>query len=260
MWPVMVFFTSSTLHMLAHGAWAEVMMIAGAAELGLASGKLRSPLWRLAIVNAFVVTGIAFLDPRAERLVLPALRVPAPPARLDVPRFRDLPARPRDPPALGGVRERVRARVRRGRRDRPVLRPRRRARLRPPVAARRESRTDEAARSRRASSSHWIWPAAAFAHATLKSRAARVPRSGSRPLRRGSFSASTRASTRWPTRSSSTTRRARSSPGAARNGTATRARVRPPPTGCRAAPTPSAGTRSRATRTSSPASTPSASA
>jgi hypothetical protein len=37
------------------------MMIAGAAELGLASGKLRSPLWRLAIVNAFVVTGIAFL-------------------------------------------------------------------------------------------------------------------------------------------------------------------------------------------------------
>ena len=61
MWPVMVFFTSSTLHMLAHGAWAEVMMIAGAAELGLASGKLRNPLWRLAIVNAFVVTGIAFL-------------------------------------------------------------------------------------------------------------------------------------------------------------------------------------------------------
>jgi hypothetical protein len=61
MWPVMVFFTSSTLHMLAHGAWAEVMMIAGAAELGLASGKLRNPLWRLAIVNAFVVTGVAFL-------------------------------------------------------------------------------------------------------------------------------------------------------------------------------------------------------
>ncbi len=61
MWPVMVFFTSSTLHMLAHGAWAEVMMFAGAAELGLASGKLQSPLWRLAIVFAFVVTGIAFL-------------------------------------------------------------------------------------------------------------------------------------------------------------------------------------------------------
>jgi hypothetical protein len=61
MWPVMVFFTSSTLHMLAHGAWAEVMMFAGAAELGLASGKLQNRLWRLAIWFAFVVTGIAFL-------------------------------------------------------------------------------------------------------------------------------------------------------------------------------------------------------
>ena len=61
MWPVMVFFTSSTLHMIAHGAWAEWMMLAGAAELGLARGKLKSPLWRLAIFGAFVVTGIAFL-------------------------------------------------------------------------------------------------------------------------------------------------------------------------------------------------------
>jgi hypothetical protein len=61
MWPVMVFFTSSTLHMLAHGAWAEVMMFAGAAELGLAAGKLESPLWRLPIFFAFVVTGISFL-------------------------------------------------------------------------------------------------------------------------------------------------------------------------------------------------------
>jgi hypothetical protein len=58
MWPVMVFFTSSTLHMLAHGAWAEVMMFAGAAELGLASGKLRNPAWRLAIVLAFVVVAV----------------------------------------------------------------------------------------------------------------------------------------------------------------------------------------------------------
>jgi len=61
MWPVMVFFTSSTLHMVAHGAWAEGMMLAGAAELGLARGKLKSPLWRLAIFGTFVVTGIGFL-------------------------------------------------------------------------------------------------------------------------------------------------------------------------------------------------------
>ena len=61
MWPVMVFFTSSTLHMLAHGSWAEVMMLAGAAELGLASGRLKNQLWRLTSVLAFVVTGAAFL-------------------------------------------------------------------------------------------------------------------------------------------------------------------------------------------------------
>jgi hypothetical protein len=61
MWPVMVFFTNSTLHMVAHGSWAEVMMLAGAAELGLVTGKLQSPFWRLAVFTAFVVSGIAFL-------------------------------------------------------------------------------------------------------------------------------------------------------------------------------------------------------
>jgi hypothetical protein len=61
MWPVMVFFTSSTIHMLAHGAWAQVMMLAGAAELGLARGKLRNGLWRLAVPLAFVVSGAALL-------------------------------------------------------------------------------------------------------------------------------------------------------------------------------------------------------
>ena len=61
MWPVMTFFTNSTIHMVAHGAWAQVMMFAGAAELGLVKGKLRSPLWRLAIPFAFVVSGLAFL-------------------------------------------------------------------------------------------------------------------------------------------------------------------------------------------------------
>jgi hypothetical protein len=61
MWPVMTFFTNSTLHMVAHGAWAEVMMLAGAAELGLLKGKLHSALWRLAMPFAFLVSGIAFL-------------------------------------------------------------------------------------------------------------------------------------------------------------------------------------------------------
>jgi hypothetical protein len=61
MWPVMVFFTSSTLHMLAHGAWAQVMMLAGAAQLGLVRGKLKSPRWELTMALAFFVSGAAFL-------------------------------------------------------------------------------------------------------------------------------------------------------------------------------------------------------
>jgi hypothetical protein len=61
MWPVMTFFTSSTIHMLAHGLWAEVMMLAGATELALVRGKLTSPRWRLTLALAFVVSGTAFL-------------------------------------------------------------------------------------------------------------------------------------------------------------------------------------------------------
>jgi hypothetical protein len=61
MWPVMVFFTNSTIHMLAHGAWAEVLMFAGAVELALVRGKLQSSWWRLAMTGAFVVSGAALL-------------------------------------------------------------------------------------------------------------------------------------------------------------------------------------------------------
>jgi hypothetical protein len=61
MWPVMVFFTSSAIHMLAHGAWAQAMMIAGAAQLGLVRGKLRSPLWELTLPFALTVSGAALI-------------------------------------------------------------------------------------------------------------------------------------------------------------------------------------------------------
>jgi hypothetical protein len=61
MWPVMVFFTNSTIHMLAHSSWAQVMMLAGAAELGLVSGKLTNELWKLAVPGMFAVSGAAFL-------------------------------------------------------------------------------------------------------------------------------------------------------------------------------------------------------
>jgi hypothetical protein len=61
MWPVMAFYTNSAIHMYAHGSWAEVMMLAGGAELGLVSGRLRSPWWRLTMPLAFVVGGTAFI-------------------------------------------------------------------------------------------------------------------------------------------------------------------------------------------------------
>ena len=61
MWPVMVLFTNSAIHTLAHGSWAQVMMLCGAAELALVRGKLQSPLWRLTSALAFAVSGAAFL-------------------------------------------------------------------------------------------------------------------------------------------------------------------------------------------------------
>jgi hypothetical protein len=61
MWPVMTFFTNSTIHMIAHGAWAEVLMAAGAVELALVRGKIHSPWWQLAMAAALAVSGSALL-------------------------------------------------------------------------------------------------------------------------------------------------------------------------------------------------------
>jgi hypothetical protein len=61
LWPVMAFFTNSAIHMYAHGSWAQVVMLAGGAELGLVHGRLKSRWWRLTWPLAFVVTGGAFL-------------------------------------------------------------------------------------------------------------------------------------------------------------------------------------------------------
>jgi hypothetical protein len=61
LFPVMTFYTNSTLHMLAHGAWAEMLMGAGMVELALVRGKLRNPAWRLVMAAAFLVSGAAFL-------------------------------------------------------------------------------------------------------------------------------------------------------------------------------------------------------
>ena len=162
----MAFFTNSAIHMYAHGSWAEVLMLAGGAELGLVRGRLRSPLWRLTWPLAFVVTGTAFIvheqNPwffaRSAFLhhllgwtfvvaaIFPLLLV----------------WRPRSAAAPGLLRADDRHRV-----GDAVLRPRRGADLRPSVVARRN-----AAPMRR-----WLpivlaalaFPAAASAHATLQS-------------------------------------------------------------------------------------------
>jgi hypothetical protein len=61
MWPVMVLYTNSTIHMVAHGSWAQGLMLAGAAELGLARGKLTSRYWHLCMSLALAVSGFAFI-------------------------------------------------------------------------------------------------------------------------------------------------------------------------------------------------------
>ena len=61
MWPVMTFFTNSTIHMIAHGMWAQVLMLAGGTELALVRGKISSLWWRLTSAAALLVSGAAFL-------------------------------------------------------------------------------------------------------------------------------------------------------------------------------------------------------
>jgi hypothetical protein len=51
----------STIHLLAHCTWAQVMMLAGGADLGLARGKLQHRFWPLTMPLALGVSGLAFL-------------------------------------------------------------------------------------------------------------------------------------------------------------------------------------------------------
>src|SRR2546430_17347676 len=53
MCPVMAFFTNSAFHTLAHGSWAQVLMLSGAAELGFVHGKLNCPHWPLSTALPF---------------------------------------------------------------------------------------------------------------------------------------------------------------------------------------------------------------
>ena len=61
LWVVAVLSTFSTLHLLAHVAWAQAAMIAGAVQLAVVRGKLHSPAWSLATAAAMLLTGVSFL-------------------------------------------------------------------------------------------------------------------------------------------------------------------------------------------------------
>jgi hypothetical protein len=61
MWPVMTLYTNSAIHMIAHGSWAQALMVMGGAELGLAKGKLHNRWWRLAAPVGLAISGAAFL-------------------------------------------------------------------------------------------------------------------------------------------------------------------------------------------------------
>ena len=61
LWVIAIFSTFSTIHLLAHAVWAQAAMVAGAVELALLRGKLRSPLWSSVTAGALLVSGAAFL-------------------------------------------------------------------------------------------------------------------------------------------------------------------------------------------------------
>ena len=255
LWPVMTFYTNSTIHMIAHGSWAQVLMLAGGAELGLVRGKLHTRYWRLCTRARVARLGCSAPRPRAEAwffaraaflhhllgwtivvgAVFPLVQVFRPRSVVAAAGF-----------ALDGDRRLGDA----------LLRSRRRADLRPPLAARRGCSTDEARarvsrRSRRSpcrrrrSRTRALRESPAF-----RERLAHSPRDvdpALRPVRRPRCR--TRSSCSRPAGRTSRRRRARC-PASTRSSRACRS--------CRAARTPCAGTRSRTTVTSSPASTRSA--
>ena len=61
MWPVMVLYTSSMIHMLAHGVWAHALMLAGALQLAAVRGRAREHMAELATGLAVLVSGVSFL-------------------------------------------------------------------------------------------------------------------------------------------------------------------------------------------------------
>jgi hypothetical protein len=61
LWLIAALSTFSTMHLLAHSAWAQMAMIAGGVQLAVARGKLAHPAWSLVTAAALLVSGASFL-------------------------------------------------------------------------------------------------------------------------------------------------------------------------------------------------------
>ena len=164
-------------------------MLAGGAELGLVHGRLHSPLWRLTWPLAFVVSGAAFIIHEQNSWFFARSAFLHHTARLDVHRDGAVPARARLAPAVGRAACRLRADDRRSSRcsSSPTVT------SRPSSGTSRRSqgrRTGETPLARRRSLA-LAFPAAASAHATLRSTSPQfrrrsssaAPRADQAPLR-----------------------------------------------------------------------------
>jgi hypothetical protein len=61
LWVIAIFSTFSTLHLLAHAVWAQAATAAGAVQLAVVLGRLRSSYWSLVTAGALLVSGASFL-------------------------------------------------------------------------------------------------------------------------------------------------------------------------------------------------------
>ena len=254
----MTFYTNSTIHMIAHGSWAQVLMLAGGAELGLARGKLHSQYWRLCTVLAMLVSGAALLAHEQQHWLFARAAFLHHLLGWTIVIGAVFPLAAGVPAALGRRRRRLRGDDHRRLGD-ALLRSRRRAGLRAPLSV----YAGVAAPMRRAlllwsCSAALALPASAFAHASVTQR--RIPtfrerlaqlaarsRAALRPVGHGAAALDRRAHERREERRAHPRARSRRSARSSR--------------GCRssrAARTPCAGRRCRTTVTSCPVSTRSA--
>ena len=187
--------------MVAHGSWAQMLMLAGAAELGRRAGKLPARSGGSRRGRPRSCPGPRSSCTSRTRGSSPARRSSTT-DRLDAIVASLFPFVPGVPAALVVAGVGLRDVVRRSRRA-ALLRPRLGADLRPPLASSPECRTGETRAARSPLLAALALPAAAFAHASLRKE---TPPSGS-----GSRCADVRSRSQFDQTVTSSRRRSRSS-------------------------------------------------